>query len=492
MDILSMGKAMKAKKAMKELKDRLGEGVQDIHPNVKTRLEELEKKDPGAILNKRVSALEANTAVNLNKHNLKVKAITQHDKFKMNELVYDDLADASGIDATKSRGHAHDPQGKKFQVAAGQANAEVVTVAEPVTANQFAISFVGNGANYDKVSVPLNGGVFNNTELVDGKIQLKVVGNINNGTQLATPKMASNTAPSGKVSASSYLNTNYQPFMAFNQVSSPLADNTWMSASGQLKGWLEYEFSTPKIIKQYNIMLPFQNPSIAPKSWTFEASNDGVTWTILDNQVNVTNWDGSVNPNFISFPLTNQGAFLKYRINISQNNGSTYYVAIGELELIEDKASSIYSPSGSYESPVMDLGDNFKELYKVEEAFTVPEGTGKKVLVASSRDGLTFSEYLPLNSDGTIATPSGRYVKIRVELTAGSSTKETLVHDFTAEERSAFQENEHVVFDAAAKLKINYEYSMELDTKFVQVGTLFKKTINKSLFKSVEEIEVKN
>lgn len=329
MDILSMGKAMKAMKAMKELKDRLGEGVQDIHPNVKTRLEELEKKDPGTILNKRVSALEANTAVNLNKHNLKVKAITQHDKFKMNELVYDDLADASGIDATKSRGHAHDPQGKKFQVAAGQANAEVVTVAEPVSANQFAISFVGNGVNHDKVSVPLTGGTYMNTEIVNGKLQLTMVDSVS------------------------------------------------------------------------------------------------------------------------------------------------------------------YHKTGSYESPVMDLGDNFKELYKVEEVFNVPTSTGKKVYVASSADGLSFSEYLQLNSDGTIATPSGRYVKIRVDLTAGGSTKETLVHDFTAEERSAFQENEHIVFDGAAKFKTDYQLPMEADPTFTEAGTLLKATLNKSGFRTFEKVEVK-
>lgn len=329
MDILSMGKAMKAKKAMKEFKDRLGEGVQDIHPNVKTRLEELEKKDPGTILNKRVSALEANTAVNLNKHNLKVKAITQHDKFKMSELVYDDLADATGIDAGKSKGHAHDPQGKKFQVAAGQSKAEVITVAEPVNANQFAISFAGNGANYDKVSVPLTGGTYNNTEIVNGKLQLTVVDSVS------------------------------------------------------------------------------------------------------------------------------------------------------------------YNKTGSYESPVIDLGDNFKELYKVEEVFDAPAGTGKQVLVSSSADGLSFSEYLPLNSDGTIATPSGRYVKIRVELTAGGSTKETLVHDFTAEERSAFQDNEHVVFDGAAKMKTDYQLPMEADASYAEAGTLLKTTLNKSVFRTFEKVEVK-
>ncbi len=102
MDVISLGKANKAKKNIEKLNTRLGEGIQDIHPNVRTRLEELEKRKPGDILNKRVSEIEAHTHINLNKHNLRVASLLNQNRYKHTDMVMDDFNDDSGIDFDQS------------------------------------------------------------------------------------------------------------------------------------------------------------------------------------------------------------------------------------------------------------------------------------------------------------------------------------------------------------------------------------------------------
>jgi hypothetical protein len=149
------------------------------------------------------------------------------------------------------------------------------------------------------------------------------------------PAMTSNTSPSGVASASSELSSNgytYPAWKAFDKVDAPTGGggaSVW--ASNGSTGWLAYDFGTPKVIKKYTL-LPNGNPlGQAPKTWTFEGSNDGVNWTILDTQVNITNWQASTRKSFI---IRNSTAYSKYRINISANNGDPY-VSIAELEMME-------------------------------------------------------------------------------------------------------------------------------------------------------------
>jgi len=132
MDIISFGKAMAAKKAIKSLNDRLGDGVQDVYKDVKTRLEEIEKQDPHITLFNRVSDVEANINVNLNKHNLHVNSILNKSRFGLTDLIFDDFEDDSGIDASLSHGYAYDATNKLFTIASGSTIAEIVTIAENV------------------------------------------------------------------------------------------------------------------------------------------------------------------------------------------------------------------------------------------------------------------------------------------------------------------------------------------------------------------------
>jgi hypothetical protein len=68
-----------------------------------------------------------------------------------------------------------------------------------------------------------------------------------------------------------------------------------------------------------------------PNTWTFEGSNDGKNWTVLDNKAEYIFTEGAN-----EFSLKNKDQFKTYRINITKNNGATgkdVNLAIHEMEM---------------------------------------------------------------------------------------------------------------------------------------------------------------
>ncbi|MCG7406373.1 discoidin domain-containing protein [Paenibacillus sp. ACRRX] len=158
----------------------------------------------------------------------------------------------------------------------------------------------------------------------------------------ATPDMISDTTPSGKASASSVFSTSgaYFAYRAFDgKITNTGSYDSWVTASGTLTGWLQYEFPTQKCIIKYSLIHGYNSTNTAPRDWTIEASNDGVTWVILDTRTNVTDWVLWSKKEFV---LSNTNHFLMYRINITKNNGSTSYVGVQEFEMFESNFEGSY------------------------------------------------------------------------------------------------------------------------------------------------------
>ncbi|ASR47218.1 hypothetical protein B4V02_11235 [Paenibacillus kribbensis] len=148
------------------------------------------------------------------------------------------------------------------------------------------------------------------------------------------PKMTSNTLPSGVASASNEYSYAYEAFnKGFVTISS-----AWTSST--TSAWLRYDFSNPVVIEQYVIYPQTTATDRAPKDWTFEGSNDGITWNVLDTQSNITGW---VNSTPKKFSFSNSNSYKNYRINITANNGSQY-LALSELEMMSKVSSSTPNP----------------------------------------------------------------------------------------------------------------------------------------------------
>jgi len=167
---------------------------------------------------------------------------------------------------------------------------------------------------------------------------------------IATPKMLSNTSPTGTAISSNASGTAYYAFNqdCINGILSPLS---WIGSSAV--SWIGYTFPTSKVIKRYIIK---QNASgggqnAYPKTWTFEGSNDGFATAgiVLDTVVGYV-----TNASYTSGLLANTTAYTSYRLNVTVTFGTTTTVSVGELEMSESTvASPVYglTTGGSFLVP---------------------------------------------------------------------------------------------------------------------------------------------
>lgn len=145
---------------------------------------------------------------------------------------------------------------------------------------------------------------------------------LDNSHQDAIPTMTSNILPSGVTFAS----TEQTPaYMCFDNNLS-----TVWSASATT-GYVGYQFPTAILSNGYSITAVSSTlVTRSPKNWTFEGSNDGSNWTVLQTVTNQTGWGVSEER---QFNFGNNVSYKYYRLNVTSNNGDTLYLQIAELKI---------------------------------------------------------------------------------------------------------------------------------------------------------------
>ena len=246
-----------------------------------------------------------------------------------------------------------------------------------------------------------------------------------------TPSMTGASSPSGSVSASTTF-TGYNAYAAFDDLGTRA--NSWFSASGNNTGIVTYDFGSgvTKTITHYSITalatdMDSGDPAHAPKTWTFQGSNDGSSWTTIDTQTNVAGWSSGEKR---IYATSNTTAYRYYRVNVSVNQGGTI-VTINEIELltsltgaqaIEIKLDSVRYVKAGYAIDIYKAGTNTK-LYdltvatvdKVRNVITVtPESrtfatgdvntTTNVITIATAS---TFPTGTPIKFSSTSAVPAG-------------------------------------------------------------------------------------
>jgi alpha-tubulin suppressor-like RCC1 family protein len=145
----------------------------------------------------------------------------------------------------------------------------------------------------------------------------------------------------------------------------------------------------------------------APRDWTFEASNDGTTWDVLDTQANqsyspdVQGDEASKRTYTVSDNVTE---YSRYRLNITANDGGAHLV-IGQWKLFvrNPRTATLTDPNGDTYS----LGQTQNDIYIKDQGdyFLEVTNSDQKAIVAKTM--------------GTISTPP---VINHVALTSGTST----------------------------------------------------------------------
>lgn len=144
-----------------------------------------------------------------------------------------------------------------------------------------------------------------------------------------TPKMTSNTAPSGEASTSNGDGVAYQAF--------DKDQGTTCQIDGQTAGWLRYDFdgSDTKVADAYWLTAEDETPRSAPSKWTFQGY-DGSTWVTLDTRDAENGWT-SRETRFYEF--VNDTPYEAYRLNWTAIDGDYENTRVAELG-IHEKAST--------------------------------------------------------------------------------------------------------------------------------------------------------
>ena len=202
-----------------------------------------------------------------------------------------------------------------------------------------------NPAIWDNGAVPTSADdVFSNnfTVTINGSYTVQTIRNTSSPVlvpNIATPAMTSNVTPSGVAFASSTNGANL-PWIAFNQ-DGPSA-TYWQSGTAN-SGILGYQFTSGKIIKRYSIRMNTLGVATYPTAWTFQGSNDGISYTTLET---VTGNVISIGSSYISGILANTTSYTYYRINITAVNTAGQLPTISEFEMTESTGTVLGTTTG--------------------------------------------------------------------------------------------------------------------------------------------------
>ncbi|MEI7107205.1 discoidin domain-containing protein [Pectobacterium versatile] len=166
------------------------------------------------------------------------------------------------------------------------------------------------------------------------------------------PAMTANNVPTGYEAIAS--SNNRDPgavsaiYKAFNR-SQVGGSDSWTSdaaPSASSPQWVGIKLPTPFRIQSYSVVTRNQSGySNSPRTWTFQGSHDGSTWTVLHSITNDTqNTPGQKR----TYVISNDVSFQYYRIHITLANYGVLssFVGVEELELYDSLEKFVINHGG--------------------------------------------------------------------------------------------------------------------------------------------------
>ena len=105
----------------------------------------------------------------------------------------------------------------------------------------------------------------------------------------------------------------------------------WYAGDGVPTGWLAFQFSgtSAHVVTSYSLTSANDVPERDPAAWQLEGSNDGSSWTTLDQRKSESFAQRNQTK---SYPCSGSTAFRRYRLEILGNSGGNE-VQLAELVL---------------------------------------------------------------------------------------------------------------------------------------------------------------
>jgi hypothetical protein len=318
----------------------------------------------------------------------------------------------------------------------------------------------------------LNQGIFTNAELVNGKIQLRKIGTTK--TVSNTNILLNNLGKTFTLSHSPSAQAIFYDYRIFDGNESSVGDTSIMNS---FPLWVQINLKNPQNIKKMRFLL---NGYGKPKEWSVLASEDGINF----DQLYYTNNETKVD---IWVEVQNVKPYKYIRLDF-QSIRTGNRITMNEIEFYNEVVTDSYAAQGAWESPIIDLGEGWKETKLIDIVKQIHIGTTNVSFeIATSTDGISFTSYTPLDLNNL---PQGRYIKIRATLSAQAQPREVKTLDFNqSSPENMMTLNEYTEANGKLQLKNTYTYSMT-DDGALGAGKQFSVTINKANFKSIKKIEV--
>lgn len=160
----------------------------------------------------------------------------------------------------------------------------------------------------------------------------------------------------------------------------------------------------------------------------------------------------------------------------------------GALQLVEegvdDLGQIVYAAKGEWESDPILIKDKIKAFKNVVKSIVATGAASMITSVATSDDGITWSDYIETDSEGKILnTGVKKFAKVKIELFASKNHSEGIVDSFTSNE----YRNEYVEL-LNSQLKLKKEYALDFVNDSNSNYHLKKFAIDKSKYKSIKRL----
>ncbi|ASA22783.1 hypothetical protein [Paenibacillus donghaensis] len=175
-------------------------------------------------------------------------------------------------------------------------------------------------------------------------------------------------------------------------------------------------------------------------------------------------------------------------IDLSQGTFNNTVFQDGKLQLRElgkdDLGTSIYAPEGYWISESIRIADKVALFKYIAKTMS---GTGTyKIFTQSSNDGFVWTDWIEINTDGSINTPVGYYAKIKIFIIPSSTLVSISIDQFTTPDKYT---NPFInASSGVLELKKTYTSPYAIDNAWTD-GVLIKALVQKSQFKKIDKLK---
>lgn len=202
--------------------------------------------------------------------------------------------------------------------------------------------------------------------------------------------------------------------------------NSW-SASTVAPAWTQAQLASSAVVNSYKIVARTDAPASAPSAWTFEGSNDGSSWSILDTQTGQS-WTAGFGR---TYSIANSTSYLYYRLNMSaaQGGGATWpsftewviYAGTSPSLLDWWKADAITGVANGATLPAANIVDSSGNGHAFTSSarqgiYRTTGPSGKPFIDGSTTSGFSYA-------GASTAAPSGDYTYFAVVRTSSAATQ---------------------------------------------------------------------